>query len=132
MRTRRLKGRAVYAGAARGVVLKSNVPLGLFGHLNPATGVYKEAGHPLDGRCVAGRVLAFPRAKGSTVGSYILYALRKTGKAPAALVLSQCDTIVAVGSILGAIPTLDRIDLSRLPDGAIVRVQGGEVRVEAR
>ena len=44
------------------------------------TGVYREAGHPLDGKCVKGRVLVFPRAKGSTVGSYILYALRKTGK----------------------------------------------------
>ncbi len=122
-----LKGRLIYSGKGSGRVLKSDVPLGLFGHLEPKTGVYHEAGHPLDGKCVKGRVLAFPRAKGSTVGSYILYALRKTGKAPAALLLRECDTIVAVGAIIGSIPTVDRIDIAALPDGAMVKVEGREV-----
>lgn len=127
-----LKGRLIFSGAASGKVLKSDAPLGLFGHLDPKTGIYREAGHPLDGRCVKGRVLVFPRAKGSTVGSYILYALRKTGKAPAAMILSECDTIVAVGAIIGSIPTVDNIDLSALKDGAAVKVKGQEVRFEAR
>ena len=126
-----MKGRIIFDGKARGKVLKSDVPLGLFGHLDPKTGVYREAGHPLDGKNVKGRILVFPRAKGSTVGSYILYALRKTGKAPAAMVLSECDTIVAVGAIIGAIPCVDSIDLSALPDGAVVQVEGGAVTVSA-
>ena len=126
-----MKGRIIFDGKARGKVLKSDVPLGLFGHLDPKTGVYREAGHPLDGQCVKDRILVFPRAKGSTVGSYILYALRKTGKAPAAMVLSECDTIVAVGAIIGAIPCVDSIDLSALPDGAVVQVKGGAVTVSA-
>ena len=126
-----MKGRIIFDGKARGKVLKSDVPLGLFGHLDPKTGIYREAGHPLDGKSVKGRVLVFPRAKGSTVGSYILYALRKTGKAPAAMVLSECDTIVAVGAIIGAIPCVDSIDLSALPDGAVVQVKGGAVTVSA-
>jgi predicted aconitase with swiveling domain len=91
-----------------------------------------EAGHPLHGKCVKGRVLVFPRAKGSTVGSYILYALRKTGKAPAAMILSECDTIVAVGAIIGSIPTVDDIALGALPDGAWVRVRDKEIIVESR
>jgi hypothetical protein len=122
-----MKGRVIFSGAASGKVLKCDVPLGLFGHLDPKTGIYREAGHPLDGECVKGRVLVFPRAKGSTVGSYILYALRKTGKAPAAMILSECDTIVAVGAIIGAIPTVDSIELSALTDGAVVRVKGRDV-----
>ena len=122
-----LKGRLIFGGIAAGKVLKSAVPLGLFGHLDPKTGVYREAGHPLDGECVKGRVLVFPRAKGSTVGSYILYALRKTGKAPAAMILSECDTITAVGAIIAAIPTVDGIDISALKDGAAVRVKGRDV-----
>ena len=126
-----MKGRVIFDGTGRGKVLKSDVPLGLFGHLDPKTGVYREAGHPLDGKNVKGRILVFPRAKGSTVGSYILYALRKTGKAPAAMVLSECDTIVAVGAIIGAIPCVDSIDLSALPDGAVVQVEGGAVTVSA-
>ena len=127
-----LKGRLIFSGAAAGKVLKSDAPLGLFGHLDPKTGIYREAGHPLHGKCVKGRVLVFPRAKGSTVGSYILYALRKTGKAPAAMVLSECDTIVAVGAIIASIPTVDSIDLSALKDGAAVRVKDKEVIIEPR
>ena len=127
-----LKGRLIYSGKGSGRVLKSDVPLGLFGHLEPKTGVYHEAGHPLDGKCVKGRVLAFPRAKGSTVGSYILYALRKSRNAPVAMILSECDTIVAVGAIIGSIPTVDSVDLSALKDGATVRVKGREVILESR
>ncbi|MDD5658083.1 MAG: DUF126 domain-containing protein, partial [Elusimicrobia bacterium] len=115
-----------------GRVLRADSPLGLFGHLDPKTGLYREAGHPLDGKCVKGRVLVFPRAKGSTVGSYILYALRKTGRAPAAMILSDCDTIVAVGAIIAGIPTVDRVDLGLLKDGAMVRVKGEEVILEPR
>jgi len=121
------KGRLIFGGTAAGRVLKSDAPLGLFGHLDPKTGIYREAGHPLDGCCVKGRVLAFPRAKGSTVGSYILYALRRSGKAPAAMILAECDTIVAVGAIIAEIPTVDRVDLSGLQNGALVEVNGEKV-----
>ncbi|MDD5628516.1 MAG: DUF126 domain-containing protein [Elusimicrobia bacterium] len=127
-----MKGRVIFRGQAAGKVLRSEAPLGLFGHLDPKTGVYREAGHPLDGKSVKGRVLVFPRAKGSTVGSYILYALRRAGKAPAAMILSECDTIVAVGAIIAEIPAVDGVDLSALRDGVAVTVDGQEVRFEAR
>lgn len=123
-----MKGRVIFSGAGRGKVLKSDAPLGLFGHLDPKTGIYREAGHPLDGKCVKGRVLVFPRAKGSTVGSYILYALRKTGKAPAAMVLSECDTIVAVGAILAEVPCVDGIDILAWTTGDRIVVDGDAVR----
>ncbi len=127
-----LKGRLIFSGTAAGKVLKSELPLGLFGHLDPKTGMYREAGHPLDGKCVKGRVLVFPRAKGSTVGSYILYALRKSGKAPVAMLLSECDTIVAVGAIISSIPTVDSMDITALQDGAMVRIKGEEVILGSR
>ena len=124
---RKLQGRCIFPGEAAGRALKSDDPVGFFGHVDPATGVYREKGHPLDGKSLQGRVLVFPRGKGSTVGSYILYALKKTGAAPCAMVLGECDTIVAVGAIIGEIPVLDRVDLSRIKDGMKVRVRGGEV-----
>ncbi|MBI4676213.1 MAG: DUF126 domain-containing protein [Elusimicrobia bacterium] len=123
-----LKGRMIAKGSASGPVLRCDVPVGFFGHLDPETGVYREAGHPLDGLCVRGAVLVFPRAKGSTVGSYVLYALGKTGRAPAAMVLRECDTITAVGAIIGEIPAADQIDIGQLVDGAFVKVEGGSVR----
>ncbi|MBI5882320.1 MAG: DUF126 domain-containing protein [Elusimicrobia bacterium] len=122
-----VKGRLIAKGSATGPVLKSEVPVGFFGHLDPETGIYKEAGHPLDGRCVKGAVLVFPRSKGSTVGSYVLYALRRTGHAPAAMVLRECDTITAVGAIIGGIPAVDQVDITRLQEGASVTVADGTV-----
>lgn len=126
----RLDGRIIYGGEASGAVLRSDEPVGFFGHLDPETGVYSESGHPLDGKCVKGTVLAFPRAKGSTVGSYVAYALKKTGHAPAAMLIGECDTITAVGAIIGEIPTVDGIDISALEDGRTARVSEGEVILE--
>lgn len=126
----RIKGRAIFEGTAAGRVLKSEVPVGFFGHLDPETGLYREHGHPLDGASIKGRVLVFPRAKGSTVGSYILYGLKKAGNAPAAMVMTECDTIVAVGALIGEIPTVDGVALSALENDQWVRVEGGELAVE--
>jgi uncharacterized protein len=126
----RISGRVIFEGTAVGRVLKSDVPLGFFGHLDPATGIYKEQGHPLDGASIKGRVLVFPRGKGSTVGSYILYGLKKAGNAPAAMVMTECDTIVAVGALIGEIPTVDSVALAGLENDQWVRVQGGEVVIE--
>jgi len=122
-------GRVIFEGKAEGRILRSDDPVGFFGHIDPETGIYKDEGHPLDGRSVEGAILAFPRAKGSTVGSYIIYALKRTGKAPAAMVLGECDTIVAVGAIIGEVPTIDGIDISGLENGAQAELAGEELRL---
>ena len=46
------------------------------------------------------------------------------------MLLAECDTIVAVGAIIGKIPTLDGIDLSGLHDGAAAQVRRGEALIE--
>jgi predicted aconitase with swiveling domain len=126
----RMKGRAIFEGTATGRVLKSDAPLGFFGHLDPQTGIYKEHGHPLDGISIKGRILVFPRGKGSTVGSYILYGLKKAGNAPAAMIMAECDTIVATGALIGEIPTVDQIALVNFENEQLVRMAGAEVVVE--
>jgi predicted aconitase with swiveling domain len=126
----RISGRIIFEGTTSGKVLKSDVPLGFFGHLDPETGIYKEQGHPLDGVSIKGRVLVFPRGKGSTVGSYILYGLKKAGNAPAAMVMTECDTIVAVGALIGEIPTVDGVEMAALENEQQVRVEGGALVIE--
>lgn len=128
MSERRLEGREIFAGSAEGRVLRSHEPLSFFGGFDLSTGVVTEVGHPLEGESVVDRVLAFPTGKGSTVGSYALLRLAKGGVAPAALVMESCDTTVAVGAIIAEIPCVDRIDLDQLEAGAVVRVEGDEVR----
>jgi predicted aconitase with swiveling domain len=115
-----LKGRKIFGGTARAEALVSQEPISFFGGVDPDTGVIVEEGHPLQGQCLAGKILAFPRGKGSTVGSYTLYRLKKNGKAPAALLTLECETIVAVGAIISEIPCLDRIDIHRIRNGTEV------------
>jgi len=125
-----LRGRIIKAGEAEGVALVSPEPIGFLGGVNPETGIVVEPGHPLAGQCVAGRVLIFPTGKGSTVGSYTLYRMAKTGTAPAAIVNAESEAIVAVGAILGDIPMVDRVDLTQIQTGDWVRVAGERVTVE--
>lgn len=122
-------GRVIKAGVAEGEALVSNVPLGFLGGVDGETGVVTEQGHPLEGRCIAGKVLVFPTGKGSTVGSYVLYQLATVGKAPAAILNAESEPIVAVGAIIGDIPMVDLIPIERIHTGDRVRMSGAEIEV---
>ena len=125
-----LTGRIIYKGKATGNVLRSDCPIGFFGHVDIETGVIKEPGHPLFGQSIAKKVLVFPQAKGSTVGSYILYGLKKNAKAPLALILGQCELIVAVGAIISEIPAIDQIDINNFNNGDAVTIDGDRITIE--
>lgn len=119
-----LAGRGISKGVGEGQVLVSNAPISFLSGVDPDTGVVVEKGHPIEGRCIAGTVLAFDHGKGSTVGSYVLYALSRNGHAPAAIVNREAEPIIAVGAIIGEIPMIDHIDIGLLCDGGIARVDG--------
>jgi predicted aconitase with swiveling domain len=125
-----LTGRVIKSGTAEGVALVSPLPVGFLGGVDPETGVVIEPGHPLQGQCVAGRVLVFPTGKGSTVGSYTLYRMARAGTAPAAIVNAQSEAIVAVGAIIGEIPMVDQVDIAQIQTGDRVRIQGDRLTVE--
>lgn len=119
-----LAGRGISKGVGEGPVLVSSAPISFLSGVDPDTGVVVEKGHPIEGRCIAGTVLAFDHGKGSTVGSYVLYALSRNGHAPAAIVNREAEPIIAVGAIIGEIPMIDHIDIGLLCDGGIARVDG--------
>lgn len=127
-----LKGRGIYRGIVKGEVLKSQLPLSFFGGVDPETGIIVEKGHPLEGKSIDGTILVFPYGKGSTVGSYIIYGLKKKGKAPLGIINKECDPIVAAGVIIAEIPAVDQIDIEKLDTGDVVLLNGesGEVEVE--
>ncbi len=128
-----LKGRGISKGVAEGEVLLSPEPISFFGGIDPTTGIITEVGHFLQGKSVAGRILVFPHGKGSTVGSYTLYRMKKTDVAPRAIVNTYCETIVAVGAIISEIPLVDKLEvdaLSALHSGQRIRVNGSEGTVE--
>lgn len=124
---RRLHGRVILHGKARGLALVSSAAIGFLGGVDPETGVVIEHDHPLYGQCIAGRVLVFPTGKGSTVGSYTLYRLSKRGLAPAAIINSRSEAIVAVGAIMAGIPMVDLVDISQITTGDVVEINGDKV-----
>ena len=121
-------------GKASGPLLVSPQPISFLSGVDPYSGIIVEKGHPLNGQCIAGKVLVFPYGKGSTVGSYVLYALSRNGHAPLAIVNAEAEAIIATGAIISKIPMIDRIDvpITKLKNGTRVTVDGerGELEYE--
>ena len=81
-----LKGRIISKGIAEGKALATNQPISFYGGVDPDKGMIVEKGHELEGKEIKGKILVFPNGRGSTVGSYTLYRLKKNGVAPAGMV----------------------------------------------
>ncbi len=127
-----IKCRSISKGTGEGIALVSKDAISFFGGVDPQTGVVIEKGHALEGKCVSGAVLVFPRGKGSTVGSYVLLQLKKNGVAPAAIINLEAEPIIAVGAIISGIPMVDRPDgkgYTLLADGAMLKVDGNKGRI---
>ena len=129
-----MKGRAISKGKAEGEALVSSEPISFLGDVDPKTGVVVNQKHPLFNKCIADKVLVFPRGRGSTVGSYVMYQLKKNGKAPKAIVNEEAEVIVAVGAIISEIPMVDKLEgnaFRLIKDGRKLIVDGkrGIVRV---
>ncbi len=127
-----MKGRTISSGRAKGEAIVSRGPIGFYGGIDPKTGVVIEKGHELEGKSVKDKILVFPQGKGSTVGSYVIYGLKKNGVAPAAIVNKETETIVATGVILAGIPCVDGIDINKIKTGdkLVVDADGATVEVE--
>jgi len=124
-----LHGRVIHGGRGEGRALVSPAPIGFLGGVDPDTGVVLEPGHPLQGQSVAGTVLVFPTGKGSTVGSYTILRLRRSGHAPIAMLNAESEAIVAVGAIIADIPMVDQIDVRAIHTGDWVAIEDGAVMV---
>jgi predicted aconitase with swiveling domain len=125
-----MKGRKIFGGKVEGEALVSKEGISFYGGVDPDTGVVTEKGHPLEGQSVSGKVLVFPVGKGSTVGSYTIYRLKKNGKAPLAIINKECETVVAVGAIISEIPCVDQIDTDKIKAGEKLRINADEGTVE--
>lgn len=123
---RTLKGRSVSRGQAEGEALVTTQSISFLGSIYPATGIVVEKGHELEGENVTGKILVFPSGKGSTVGSYVMFQLKKNGTAPAAVINRLAEPVVAVGAIISDIPMVDSTE----PDAIDTIRTGDKVRVD--
>lgn len=92
--------RVLVAGEASGDVVASRQMLSFWGGVDPATGTVIDHRHPLRGRSLAGAVVVLPKGKGSSTGSYVLLDSLAAGVAPAGILMSQVDEIIALGAVV--------------------------------
>ena len=123
----RVNARAIAKGEAEGEALVSKDAISFFGGVDPKTGIVIDKGHALEGKCIKGKVLIFPRGKGSTVGSYVLLQLKKNNCAPVAIINEETEPIIAVGAIIARIPMVDKLEgnaYAKIKDGMLISVDG--------
>ena len=118
-----LHGRVIYPGDAEGTVIKCENPVVILGDIDPKRGYVEKCGYIKD------KIFVFPRGAGSTVGSYTLYALKYYRTKPLAIIVEEAEPIIVAGSIIAEIPTVDRIDISKINNGDFVRVSNGKVHI---
>ena len=116
----RIRGKIASRGVAEGELLVSQEEISFLGGVDPATGVVKEKGHPLEGISLKGKILLIPGGKGSTVGSYVLYEMKKRGTAPAGIFSVKGDETIVTGAIISEIPMLFS------PKGNLLQLQSGK------
>ncbi len=106
-------------------------PVSLLGDIDVDRGLIK-------GVEIADRVVLMPYGIGSTVGSYIIYALRKCGKSPKALVVAKADSVTAIGAVISDVPLyqLNEVNASegllrsiKKYEGMVACIEGGGKRL---
>ena len=128
----KLNGRKIYKGIAEAEAIVTKDGISFYGGVDPETGKVVEVGHELEGKSITDKVLVFPTGKGSTVGSYTMYRMKKNNTAPAAIVNEKIDTIVAVGCIISEIPCVDKININNIKTGQKIIVDGSQGTVEIK
>jgi len=129
----KVSGRTIVKGVGVGEVLVCAEPISFLGGVDAKTGIIADG--PAKGKCVKGKVLVFPRGKGSTVGSYVMFQLKKNNAMPVAIVNLESEIIVAVGAIISEIPMIDKLEkdpFTFLKDGmrATVDATNGFIEVK--
>lgn len=93
-------GRTLVAGKAHGPLLRLTEALSFWGGMDVATGRIIDQHHPQAGVCLTDAVLVMPAGRGSSSSSSVLAEAIYAGTAPAAIILSDPDVIVALGAMV--------------------------------
>lgn len=126
--------RIIVRGVAIGKVVKSEIPISFFGGVDPKSGVILDENHPLFGRSLKDVILVIPFSKGSTVGSYVIYAMKKANASPAGILLRKMDMIIATGCILAKIPLMiiDQYTWDMLEDDDLIEIDANAGKIKKK
>lgn len=96
-----LHARALTSGEATGEVLRLDTPVSFWGGVDP-DGRIVDGHHPQCGERLTGKVVVMASGRGSSSSTAVLAEQIRVGTGPAALVLSECDTILVIGALVSA------------------------------
>ncbi|MGQ9718298.1 MAG: aconitase X swivel domain-containing protein [Nitrososphaerales archaeon] len=120
-----LRARGLIDGLGWGETLISKSPISFLEGIDPEQGKLIDKFHELFGLSINGKVLIFPHSVGSSVGAYVLYKLKKNGKAPSAIINLRSDNITVSGCAIANIPLVDMVEgLSLIREGEFIMVNG--------
>ena len=109
-------------------------PVSFLGEVDPIRGVLKRPG----GLHLRDSIMVFPQSRGSTVGSYVVYALSFYKNAPRAMVVENAEPLLITGCVIGEIPLFrfeekpDYALLEKCGRGAIVEKNPGDFMFTCR
>ena len=99
MRVVRVK--RIIEGEVEGSLTLYLKPISFLGEVNPEKGLLKKNNDYIN---IKNSLLVFPYSRGSTVGSYVIYALKYYGNSPKACIVMKADPILIAGCALSKTP----------------------------
>lgn len=125
----------ILPGATAGPVLTLSEGLSFWGGVNPKDARIIDTHHPAYGKELTGRVVLMPTSRGSCSGSGVLLDLCLSGRAPAALIFSNTENILTLGSLIAAeifncgfpILRVDDINWARLSAQTHLQITDNEI-----
>lgn len=124
-----MKLRSIVDGKVEGEAIVSPNPISFFGEIDPQSGIILDSKNPLYGKTITNKIFVFPEGRGSTVGSYVIYGLKKNQASPLALVTNKAETIVIAGAILAEITLVDQFEedvTTTIKTGDIIQIDTEE------
>ncbi|OWT32640.1 hypothetical protein BGI41_06605 [Methanobrevibacter sp. 87.7] len=119
--------RKIAKGKASGELFVSSEPISFLGGVDPETGKVIDIKHELKDQSIKDKILFIPGGKGSTVGSYVIFQMKKNNTAPKAIICLKAEPIIATGAIMSNIPMVDSPDnTENLVNGQKVEVNSDE------
>lgn len=125
--------KALCDGQAEAEVLRMEAPVSFWGGVSAETSCVMQAGHPQQGRCIAGKIMVIPELVGSSSSSAVLLELIYQRRAPAGLIIGAADAILPVGVLVsqqmgwGSLPVFALADPPFQTGSRLVLGRGGSI-----
>ncbi|MGD1836095.1 MAG: aconitase X swivel domain-containing protein [Nitrososphaeraceae archaeon] len=130
--------RRIVEGYTEGKYLLAKKSINFLSMVDKNSGKIGDSNHELYGKSLKNNILIFPNSVGSSVGAYIIYALKINNVHPNAIICTnKSDIITASGCAISDIPLVDmpskdlyRILNKKLPVSIIVDANKEEITIQ--